>query len=154
MYQKDRFHRRQARLAAHLPDGLNMKDIPNLSLPLPVSQFDKDPTLLGDDVSVTVIDTISANPNEWTFLPTNVVVIVHRKDEKKSFAYGVETIHPRSTRKFVVLCAFLAMCLADYGLPLLPTVAASSHQLLCLRYRSLEQRVAALKLRAPSSSLP
>lgn len=152
LYQRDRAQRCLSRLAPHLPSDLSTNDIPNLSLPLPVAEFDTDASLAGRSISVTVVDITSADPAKWSFDPANVVIVVRCSEDSKSFEYDISHLHPRSVKMFKVLCSFLAMCLAEYGLPPLPTVAASSHQLLWLRHRSLEQRVAALELQSSTST--
>ncbi|EJT50330.1 hypothetical protein A1Q1_00385 [Trichosporon asahii var. asahii CBS 2479] len=95
--------------------GPTHESVSNISLPLPVAQFDKHPELLKKRIWVRVSDESSSDITTWSFAPQHVVVFIEVEgDASFNFAYRQHDLHTRSMSKRAVFCSWLSSCQETY----------------------------------------
>ncbi|EKD03342.1 hypothetical protein A1Q2_02371 [Trichosporon asahii var. asahii CBS 8904] len=95
--------------------GPTHESVSNISLPLPVAQFDKHPELLKRRIWVRVSDESSSDITTWSFAPQHVVVFIEVEgDASFNFAYRQHDLDTRSMSKRAVFCSWLSSCQETY----------------------------------------
>jgi hypothetical protein len=95
--------------------GPTHESVSNISLPLPVAQFDKHPELLKKRIWVRVSDESSSDITTWSFAPQHVVVFVGVEgDASLNFGYRQHDLDSRSMSKWRVFCSWLSSCQETY----------------------------------------